>query len=264
MHPLTTVMSLMMSSREFSPGLNPVRFKSKRPLKWIITRYKDMCIIYGDMPKSGSSTIRIWLKTLGTNNMKSYKLLNITQKELRVSVIPLALREECFVFTFVRDPVDRYISALYESHRSGGLKRPDEVNVTALTYAFVQANNTKHTWIPIDPKENSIFSVGQLDYIRNVPFDSETKSTFDFLGNLAHWETDWIEVHSRIEAKFGSNPWNPSRNPTPQHHGASSASHGAREILSDDLVQIVCKLYADDYCCLHLPVPELCSIDCHE
>lgn len=65
-----------------------------------------------------------------------------------------------------------------------------------------------------------------------------------------------------IRAKFGRNPWDPAANPIPAHHGASSASKIARQTMSVEMVQIICKMYADDYCCLDMPVPEECQITC--
>ena len=37
---------------------------------------------------------------------------------------------------------------------------PDEVNVTALTYAFANNANADHRWTGIDDKQDSIFNVG--------------------------------------------------------------------------------------------------------
>ena len=89
----------------------------------------------------------------------SPKYGNVTQVELHE--VTDDLRRECFIFTFIRDPVDRYISALYESRRN----HPEEVNVTALTYAFVAANNADHSWSEIDHVQGSIFGVSQLEYV---------------------------------------------------------------------------------------------------
>ena len=100
----------------------------------------DLCIIFGSIPKAGSSTIRIWLKSIGgTHNADAAQRLGrgkIVQKQLGYSgVLPDSLRKECFTFTFLRDPVDRYVSGLYESHRKSD--GPSAVNVPELTYAFV-------------------------------------------------------------------------------------------------------------------------------
>lgn len=88
-------------------------------------------------------------------------------------------RNNCFFFTFIRDPVDRYISGLYESHRF----HPEEVNVTALTYAFAAASNDDLMWKSIDHRQNSIFNVGQLDYLRTRSSESPlSESVWDFVG----------------------------------------------------------------------------------
>eukprot|EP00729_Bicosta_minor_P011936 gene11936-5476_t len=247
-----------------TPGLNPRRFQASWSLKMIETRMDDdLCIIFGSIPKAGSSTIRIWLKSLGgTHNADAAQRLGrgkIVQKQLGYSgVLPDSLRKECFTFTFLRDPVDRYVSGLYESHRKSD--GPSAVNVPELTYAFVADGNTAGKWL--DPKQNSIFNVGQLDYLRTRQSNSST-STWDFVGRLDHFKEDWMQVHSLVHAKFGRNPWDPSLNPTPDHHGASSASATARDSLPSNLIKIICTLYADDYCCLNLPIPSQCDIACH-
>ena len=143
-----------------------------------------MCIVYGNIPKSGSSTIRIWLKTLGTN--VAYKhVANLTQSDMKTWKRPgyqsVAQLRECFFFTFIRDPVDRYVSGLYESHRF----HPEEVNVTALTYAFAAASNDDLTWKSIDHAQNSIFNIGQLDYLRSSEIITPlSKSIWDFVGRF--------------------------------------------------------------------------------
>lgn len=93
----------------------------------------------------------------------------------------VAEMRECFFFTFIRDPVDRYVSELYESHRF----HPEEVNVTALTYAFAAASNDDLTWKSIDHAQNSIFNIGQLDYLRSSEIITPlSKSIWDFVGRF--------------------------------------------------------------------------------
>jgi hypothetical protein len=60
------------------------------------------------------------------------------------------------------------------------------VNVTALTYAFVEAANTEHLWRGIDDRQNSIFNIGQLDYLRTRHSQSLTK-------HGAHF---WTEIYN--------------------------------------------------------------------
>ena len=163
-------------------GLNPRRYQRDFKQKMIVTEYQGMCIVYGDMPKSGSSTIRLWLKTLGHSVPTYGHVENLTQTatpDQRVAELLLRLRSRCLFFTFIRDPVDRYISGLYESHRY----HPEEVNVTALTYAFAAASNDDLTWKSIDHRQNSIFNVGQLDYLRTRSSESPlSESVWDFVG----------------------------------------------------------------------------------
>ena len=221
-----------------------------------------LCTIFGSIPKAGSSTIRIWLKSLGGAYDAAAALRlghgNIVQTQLGFKgTIPDKLRNDCFTFTFVRDPLDRYVSGLYESHRKSA--DPANVNVSALTYAFADEHNTALEWS--DPKQNSIFNVGQLDYLRTRQSNAST-STWDFVGRLDHFKEDWIQVHKLIRAKFGRNPWEPSSKPLPDHHGASSASSATRDSLTLDLIKIICTMYADDYCCLNIPTPSQCEIAC--
>lgn len=169
-----------------------------------------MCIVYGDMPKSGSSTIRIWLKTVGTNIM-SKQPENMTHAEIgRTQYQSVAeLPSSCFFFTFIRDPVDRYVSGLYESHRF----HPEEVNATELTYAFAAASNDDLTWKSIDPHQNSIFNVGQLDYLRTRSSESPlSKSIWDFVGRY-----DYLEcIISHFSFRHNDSPPHPFF-PVPLH-----------------------------------------------
>ena len=132
------------SAHNFRPGLNSQRFTRAQHAhqKMILTRHKNMCIMYGNIPKAGSSTIRRWFKTLGTNNMKVscrqsplFGNCNVTQIDVSNSKPKLTkaeyeaivdkLREECFTFTFVRDPVNRRVYTFLCTNVLAALSRSD-------------------------------------------------------------------------------------------------------------------------------------------
>jgi len=195
-------------------------------------------------------------------------------------------------FTFVRDPVKKLVSAFFEVHRPGinlcqdaladrnassGVRVKKDLSARHLgsgRHEFCHVG--MNPWnVRVDNKasQQAVMKrfVSMLSALEDRSFsdhhtDSQSErllmfpdrdGTIDFIGDFARLDDDWADLAAVQQAAFGislgalSNRLHVTK---PSMRKVWSSS-----VLPVALLERICMLYRNDYCCLDLPLPTECQ-----
>merc|ERR1712048_1234810 len=83
-----------------------------------------------------------------------------------------------------------------------------------------------------------------------------------FIGEVACMEHDWEELGTMQKKLYGVMKWPVFPKSPVRARSKPELSIVGLSMIPAELAQRICKLFAMDYCCLQLPLPPSCSMDC--
>lgn len=219
--------------------------------------------VYSFQGKAGSSTIRAGMRQFQQSDPKSAMTLKSTW------------------FTFVRDPLERSISAFFEEGWQCTSKNIDPNSMPHVA-DFSDGVHTYKSGIPAHKQDQrrkqvlftilsefkemiSFMEQGKCwpihltSQLRRLP-SSQFGQEVDFVGNLAYIYQDWLELGMLQQNLYGVG-W-PSLKKKKRSRGLGEVLKLNASGLPGSLAQRICNLFVDDYCCFLLPVPPPCKIEC--
>jgi len=212
-------------------------------------------IMYSQIEKSASSTIRKIFKKLGNGTHKTKEISNSLTNGLPPNINVL--------FTFVRDPVERFLSAYIEVWRRRdffwltgkkwiklGLSLPDQAMKVEAMALFIDRLDEEGWWNPhLRPQTMEMANT----YMPNC-------LPFDFVGRVENFERDMSQAFSMA----GGNPDRWRAGVTKPKHRASYLNDkkviaSAFEHQTSERKRKVCRLYYLDFINLDYPLPTVCK-----
>lgn len=164
-------------------------------------------------------------------------------------------------FTFVRDPVSRFISSFFEAHRkcSKGVEKnlmnEDPANETSR--ARVMGWFEEYV-LKLERREHGCWGThGHTPQRWRLP--KPKVYPMDFIGDLSVTDADWKDLVAYQEQKFNVNLG-----------GLHTVRRSARtktlllnaSLVPGKLVKKLCRIFREDYCCFKLPIPSACNLKC--
>lgn len=165
-------------------------------------------------------------------------------------------------FTVVRDPLERAISSFWEEgwtcrqnathrdtpHEYNPLKAAHRTHVLHMFERFVnELERDSLCWGPHEERQT-----------RRLPDPS--KYPMHWIGSLETLEQDWHEL-ANYKANVAGIQW-PALPPAQRVKPKRVHMLLNTTLLPPALAQRVCNVYKEDYCCLGLPVPDVCKLTC--
>ena len=189
--------------------------------------------IYFRIPKSANSTIVLSLaKAMGAQDLDARGSVpkQSTKKNLKLRLCFSSLVEQCYTFTFVRDPFSRILSAYLDKIATENPKFLGDLKLGNRKISFLEFLKrlddgyltTNIHWAP------------QSDIIPLHP------AKLNFVGRVEHLNADLPEVMNRI---FGTG----DHQVVQRAHGVTSASSRLAEFYGHQERQLLIKLYARDF-----------------
>jgi len=138
-----------------------------------------------------------------------------------------------FKFAFVREPVDRFISAYYHYVRRH--PKPDEPAIYARVHRIVQAHHTDGSDVDCFIQSFDLdWLITHVNHFRPQSCFVEPGIELDFIGRFERLEDDWREVCRRVGKPL-------------VELGRRNASVRDDTILSAEAIDRVRQLYHEDY-----------------
>ena len=220
-------------------------------------------LIYVDITKAGSTTIRDFLFTkFGASWCKKSPNEQFCSNSLRwkSSAITPEMMEEYFIFTFVRDPIQRYFSGvrqlasvpylqkkLSKSFKRAGLPRTDitPASIAALLEAKMVPDEHLHT----QAQRLSVRAAGNKEL------------RFDFIGNVEQLSEGFEEVLKHARGKRAKELL---RKSAEFHMGrlndrGSTLHYSELNSMKQNEIDMICYWAAQDATCFHFDLPEVCQ-----
>lgn len=178
-------------------------------------------------------------------------------------------------FSFVRDPVLRSVSGFFEIHKLVGGRdvckenaQNRQRNPATVLPLFCKVGMNPHMANSGDGAQVLARFEAMVTALEEGTFHNEhlepqfhhiyTKRSLSFIGRLRELQADWNELGKLQADKFGVS-WPALPNLTVRDTPESVYNVFSIKHVPDDLLNRLCKLYADDYCCLNLQgVPSQC------
>ncbi len=144
-----------------------------------------------------------------------------------------AVLSKCFVFGFVRDPMERFLSAVAEFRRQHADWSASKLSVNALLTTWLTPANVRHDWRFTHFCPQHYF------------FYSGNKCKVDYLGRHSTFSDDWKHIQALIGIQFA--PLNNARHRVIE----------APEVMSNESLVHFRRLYYKDYLLFGYGIPQL-------
>ena len=192
------------------------------------------------------------------------------------SILENFIDDNTITFSFVRDPVDKFLSAFYEAHRpmhawnhseyrvelAAKYKDKSGIHILRLWMDEIErlTANGIHTFVDSHLKPNMYFLTGQ---------HYETSIPFNFIGDLKHFGEDFPQIVRQfvVDKELRRNRTKLQelmiQKRTRSHHTFDedlSRFQVDRSQLSNEDIQRICELYWLDYLCFPFDIPRQCNV----
>jgi len=229
-----------------------------RYYEWNLLSYLEAeGLLYSSIAKSGSSTIRVMLRAIsnGSNpeklSRRAYREKNGGQK------LP---SERKFFFTFVRDPIERFLSAYAEVWRRGKFWFSGMVYQNRMFKLPPIALKAEAMALFIDRLADEGFWDGHLEP-QTVKITNQNLNSclpFNFIGRLENFEQDILHVFdvAKVKRERWIKTWERGRT-TP-----SEEKEKLRQIFNRQTqarVKTICRVYSLDFLNFGYPYPDACK-----
>ena len=197
-------------------------------------------VIYVQNVRAGSTTIRTELGRLfnatfyHTEGFSNERITLVDGGTVTSRHLSSEMLKDYFVFTFVREPLKRYISALVQASTITGI----EVNQLAQFYS--------------DGCTVDVHLQSQTKCISGTTSDDKVLA-YDFIGRVEEFDNEWAHVLNRLNVSHDGGTV-PRLNSRPTRYANFHESN-----LTEDSLERICSIIRGDYECFGYQTPAVCG-----